>query len=118
MNIFNMTLNILRDLLYFLFVISAIFLVIGCEMVNIDERVVYEDETPVVNAKVHQWTDEGYNGYTFTDDNGTWSLLVPVDTIIYLCIENPRNNNTLACYENGYLFTPTLESGSNKMTKE
>ncbi len=115
---FKVVLNILDELMVVLFIVAAVLLFVGCDTVLIKERVVYEeDRMPVIDAKVHQWTDEGYNGYTTTDENGEWSLQVPEDTIIYLCIENPNNDNELVCYESGYLMTPTLESGETEMTK-
>lgn len=98
----------------FIFLIMLLF--VACETVSIEERVVYEDGTPVARALVHQYTDIGYNGYAVTNENGEWSLDVPVDTLIYLCIENHRDNDAFVCYE-GYLITPTLESGENKMKR-
>ena len=91
-------------------------LLVGCETVDITERVVYIDRSPVQHTKVRQWTDT-YKGATFTDENGTWSLTVPADVIINLCIENPREGNEEACYESGYLVTPTVESGEDEMIK-
>ncbi len=93
----------------------ALLILVGCETVDIEERVIYEDKTPVVGANVHQWTDDGYDGYTVTDENGEWSLLVPPDTVIYLCIEDPKNENELACYECGTLITPSLDSNHTSM---
>ena len=96
-------------------VLLLALLLVGCETVKIEERVVYEDSTPVQDAQVHQWTDEGYDEYTVTDENGEWALLVPPDTVIYLCIEDPNNNNEIACYECGTLTTPALDSNDTKM---
>lgn len=96
-----------------------IFLLAGCEdTVDLKERVIFEDGSPVKGAKVYQWTDEGlYYGTTHTEENGTWTLTVPADVFINLCIENPREKNSLACYVEGYLITPTVESGENHMIK-
>ncbi len=86
---------------------------VGCEsVVEIKERVIYPDGTPVKGAKVRQWTDEGYNGSTITNDRGEWALIVPSDTVIYLCIDD---GNFLACYECGILITPALDSNSTSM---
>ncbi len=113
---FKAILNTFSDLVTIIFILAAMFL-LGCENVKISERVVYEDGMPVEAAKVHQWTDEGYNGYTVTNENGTWTLTVPADRIIYLCIENPRKEDTLACYNDGHLLTPTVESKGTEMIK-
>ncbi len=110
-------LNTFDDLFTVLFVIAATFLFMGCDAVTIEEKVVYIDGSPVAGAKVHQWTDEGYDGYTYTDGNGTWFLTVPPDSIIYLCIENPKDDNLLACYEEGFLVTPAVESGETEMIR-
>lgn len=99
--------------------IPLIFLIIvltGCDTVDITERVIYTDGTPVKNAKVRQWTDD-YDGATFTNEDGTWTLTAPEDVEIFLCIENPREQNIEACYYEGYLFTPTAASGSNEMIR-
>lgn len=97
-------------------ILLGLLLLVGCDTVDISERVVYTDSTPVQNAKVRQWTNS-YQGATFTNENGTWTLTVPADVIINLCIENPRQNNKEACYEDGYLITPTVESGETEMIK-
>ncbi len=91
---------------------------LGCDTVKIEERVIYDDKSAVVGANVHQWTDEGYNGYTVTDENGWWSLEVPSDTRIYLCIGDPKNKDELACYECGILITPALDSNSTVMIND
>ncbi len=88
----------------------------GCNSVKIEERVVYEDGSPVVGCKVHQYTSEGYNGYTKTDNSGRWSLTVPSNTVMYLCVENPLSGNEMSCFE-GVLLTPAIESGSHNMVK-
>ena len=113
---FKAILNTLDDLVVFLFILSALFL-LGCNNVTIEERVAYEDGTPVRAAKVYQWVDEVYAGYTYTDENGTWALTVPADTVINLCIENPRYGNKEACYEYDILITPNAESGENQMKR-
>ncbi len=100
---------------YYLILIAIGLISLGCDTVTIKERVIYEDKSSVVGANVHQWTDEGYNGYTVTDKNGEWTLRVPSDTVIYLCIEDPRNEDELACYECGTLITPSLSSNSTSM---
>ncbi len=87
-------------------------ILLGCDTVKIEERVIYEDKSAVIGASVHQWTDEGYNGYATTDNNGEWSLHVPSDTIIYLCVDD---GNILACYECGTLTTPSLDSNVTSM---
>ena len=87
----------------------------GCETVEISERVIYEDSTPVVDAKVIQWNDT-YKGTTRTDENGNWSLNVPPDTVINLCIENPQDNNAKCCYQEDGLLTPPL-NGGDKMIR-
>jgi len=96
----------------FLLIVAVIFglLMNGCETVTIKECVTYEDNTPVKQAKVRQWTDT-YKSSTITNDKGEWKLQVPPDVFINLCIENPRNNYKEACYENGYLLTPSVGSG-------
>ncbi len=76
----------------------------GCEATKIREQVLYEDGTPVVNSKVHMYTEEGYNGYTVTDENGEWTIVVPSNSLIYLCIENPLLDNEMSCYD-GILTT-------------
>ncbi len=92
-------------------------LLVGCDTVKIKERVVYEDtRLPVKDAPVRQWTNEGYLGHTRTDKNGTWSLTVPPDTIINLCIYDPIGQFE-ACYENNALLTPSIESESDKMIR-
>ena len=97
---------IIYGILYVLFMI-------GCQVVTIRERVVYEDETPVRHTKVRQWNDT-YSGITFTDKDGVWFLDVPADQSINLCIENPRNNYNEACY-NGLLLTPTENGEMEKV---
>ncbi len=101
----------------FLIIMSVLFIV-GCETVTIKERVIYEDGLSVVGASVHQWTDEGYNGYATTDKDGWWSLEVPPDTRIHLCIKDPKNENELACYECGILITPALNSDVTAMIND
>ena len=96
--------------------IVALLLLVGCDSVDVTERVIYEDMTPVQNARVNQWNDE-YNGVTYTDENGTWTLTVPADVIINLCINNPREGNKLVCFEESWLLTPTVESGETEMIK-
>jgi len=86
----------------------------GCNSVKIEERVLYEDGSPVIGCKVHQYIEDTYNGYTVTDENGEWSLTVPEDNVIKLCISNPLNNNEMSCYED-VLTTPTIESGKHEM---
>ena len=87
----------------------------GCNSVKIEERVLYEDGSPVVGCRVHMYSEDTYNGYTVTNENGEWSLTVPEDSIIYLCVENALNNNEMSCYEDGILTTPTIESGKHEM---
>ncbi len=108
-------LNTLSDLSIALFLLSAGFLFKGCEnTVEISERVVYTDGTPVKGAKVRQWTNR-YNGSTITNNRGEWSLFVPADTIINLCIEDPKNHNKEACYEMDSLLTPQFEGGNEML---
>ena len=100
---------IILTLLFFSYILT------GCDSVRIEERVVYtEDRSPVQQAKVRQWTDN-YKGDTWTNDNGEWTLMVPADMAINLCIENPRDDNKEACFE-GILITPPIDGGT-KMTK-
>ena len=91
-------------------------LLVGCDVVDIRDRVAYVDSTPVVNADVIQWTTK-YYGKTTTDENGTWTLTVPADVIINLCINNPREGNKRVCFEESWLLTPTAESGETEMIK-
>lgn len=89
----------------------------GCDTVEISERVIYEeDKTPVQFAKVVQ-TGYEYKGITYTDTNGEWTLHVPADAILTLCIDNPRDRNIPACFDEAYLLSPTVESGLNQMIK-
>jgi hypothetical protein len=98
-----------------LYSILFILLLFGCDTVDIKERVVYEDTLlPVVDAPVRQWTHEGFKGTTKTDKNGTWTLTVPPDTIINLCIYDPIGKFE-ACFATDALLTPSLESGSDQM---
>ena len=72
----------------------------GC---NIDSknRVIYEDGTPVIKARVLQWSEEvDLKGVTNTE--GYWTFKVPVASEWNLCIENPLDENSLCCY-NGLL---------------
>ena len=96
-------------LLFFVYILT------GCDTVQIEERVIYSDNTPVQKARVRQWTDE-FKGGAITDENGEWSMRVPADTLIGLCIENPRNNNKESCYQ-GILITPSVDGGT-EMTKD
>lgn len=98
------------------YLLLTTFFFFACETVEIKERVIYEDGTPVVSALIHQYTDEGFNGYTFTDAEGIWELDVPPDSAIHLCIENPRENNDKICYD-GDLVTPAINSGKNQMER-
>jgi hypothetical protein len=92
-----------------------LFIFIGCDTVNIHERVVYGDtHLPVVNGKVRQWTLKGYKGKAITNSNGEWTLTVPADTVINLCIYDPKGDYE-ACFEENVLITPSIESGSHKM---
>ena len=88
---------------------AIIWLVTGCDTVRIKERVTYsEDNASVVGAKVIHWNEE-FQGTTYTNENGEWEMVVPPDTFVNLCIENPRNNNRKSCFD-GYLLTP-LQDG-------
>lgn len=94
--------------------ILSLFLV-GCD-VAIDERVIYEDGTPVVDVEVIHSMDR-FEGITRTDNNGRWSIRLPADSYVWLCIENPLNDFELSCY-NGLLKTPAIDSGLNTLIKE
>lgn len=89
-------------------------LFVSCDSVTINERVIYLDGTPVQDANVRQWGDH-YKGKTVTDKDGHWQLQVPPDTVINLCIENPRNDNKEVCF-NGTLITPSLDGGDKMET--
>ena len=84
-------------------------------MVEVRERVIYEDKTPVKNAKVIQWNDS-FKGTTYTDEDGNWKLDVPPDVVINLCVENPRDNNSRCCHQEDGLLTPPL-NGGNEMIR-
>ena len=85
-----------------------ILMLLGCDNVTVKERVLYEDRTPVKRGKVIQWNDN-YKGTTYTDQDGRWSLAVPPDTLIELCIEEYERGIGKACYD-GELITPALDS--------
>ena len=92
-------------------------LLVGCDTVDIKERVIHgEDNSSVQHAKVRQWNDT-FKGGTLTDSNGEWTMTVPADVVINLCIENPRDNDKEACYELDSLITPSVESGSHEMIR-
>ena len=79
----------------------AIFLALilaSCESVESKNKVIYEDRTPVMKARVIQWNDDT-RIETLTDVNGTWAARLIVGTEWNLCIEDPKNDNTLCCYE-------------------
>ena len=91
-----------------------LFLFIACDTVEVEERVVYGSSgEPVKNAPVRQWTDT-FIGKTKTDTNGRWTMTVPADVLINLCIFDPVQQFE-ACYTEGYLLTPTVQSKSHKM---
>ena len=102
----------------FLMFLAVIFgyLLNGCDTVTIKERVLYDDKTPVTEAKVTQF-NETFKGGTFTNDNGEWTMEVPEDVFIGLCIEEYERDIGKACYENGYLLTPTIESGLHELKR-
>lgn len=107
----------IRGVIIAVILFAIIWILTACDSVEIRERVIYgEDDKPVQGAKVVQWTDS-YRGVTKTDDNGEWTLDVPPDTVINLCIDNPRNNNIEACYEKDSLITPPI-NGGNEMIKD
>lgn len=78
--------------------ILVVLLLVGCESVESVNKVVYEDSTPVKQARVLQWNDTT-RIETLTDVNGTWAITLTVGTEWNLCIEDPQNNNTLCCYD-------------------
>ena len=65
-------------------------------------RVVYEDGTPANQARVQQWNADT-EIKALTDVNGTWTILTTVGTEWSLCVENPRDNNALCCYDGSIL---------------
>lgn len=77
------------------------FVLLGCNIES-KNRVIYEDKTPVQHARVQQWNADT-ELKTLTDANGTWIFHVPVGTEWDLCIEDPKDNNALCCYEGGIL---------------
>lgn len=85
----------------------------GCKLVKTDDRVIYEDQTPVTFAQVHQWNSRE-SRKTYTDEYGEWSFLLPVGSEWRLCIENPMDNYAEACY-NGIL---TVDSNGSLNKKE
>ncbi len=98
----------------YLLIFSLLFA--ACDTVQIKERVVYVDGQPVSKTKVRQWTDT-FKGTAITNEDGAWTMIVPADAFINLCIENPRNQYIEACYNSGYLLTPTAESGETEMIR-
>ena len=93
----------------------SLYIFTGCDTVTIEESVFYEDSTPAKDAQVRQWNDT-FKGKTRTNQHGKWTMTVPADVLMNLCIENPRNNNEEACYD-GYLLTPEVGSSIHEMSK-
>lgn len=71
-------------------------------MVESTNKVVYEDMTPVMEAKVHQYSDT-VDYITYTNILGEWSLILPVGSKWELCIQNPKMDYEESCYD-GFLI--------------
>ena len=87
-----------------------IFILAGCQTVTNTNSVVYEDGSPVKHGEVHIF-GSGFDGKTFTDIHGQWSIAVPSGEEVRLCIREFERDIGEACYESGELYTPEVSGG-------
>jgi len=91
--------------------ILAAVILAGCKAVRHEERVEYEDGSAVTFARVYE-VGTDYVGITTTDSDGSWQLWGPPGVRVQLCIENPRSDYNLVCWDEverrEFLRFPTL----------
>lgn len=85
----------------FYLIILTVVLLQACQLVESENRVIYETGEPVIETQVRQFSDQT-TYITYTDYNGTWTLNIPIGSSWGLCIEDPNNDYIEACY-NGEL---------------
>ena len=91
--------------------IFPLLILIGCETVEVSEYMMHKDLTPIVGAKINVYNKE-FNGTTTTDEHGFWSMQVPPDVVVDLCVAYEEGK---ACHVMDSLITPSIDSGEVHM---